>query len=134
MKTKKYFICIILFILTIFYILLSSCHQPIYISEKIKWFFLTDDYILSTPAIGSDGTIYLSSNDDNLYAINPDGTLKWSITTGNSIFSSAAIAEDGTIYFGSNDHLLYAVSSSSFGLANSAWPKIYKNNQNNSKQ
>jgi alpha-tubulin suppressor-like RCC1 family protein len=31
----------------------------------------------STPAVASDGTIYVGSMDTRLYAINPDGTLKW---------------------------------------------------------
>ena len=26
----------------------------------------------SSPAIGADGTIYVGSNDDNLYALNPE--------------------------------------------------------------
>lgn len=33
--------------------------------------------IFSRPAIGEDGTIYVSSYNGKLYAINPDGSLKW---------------------------------------------------------
>ena len=39
-------------------------------SVKVKkWSFETGDYVYSSPAIGSDGTIYVGSDDDNLYAI-----------------------------------------------------------------
>ena len=44
--------------------------------------FSSGDYIYSSPAIGSDGTIYIGSKDYNLYAINPDGSLKWKYATG----------------------------------------------------
>ena len=63
----------------------------------------------STPAIGRDGTIYVGSDDDTFYAINPDGTEKWNYTTGADIASSAAIDLDGTIYVGSDDKNMYAL-------------------------
>ncbi len=66
--------------------------------------------IYGSPAIGSDGTIYIGSNDKNVYAINPDGTLKWKYTTGNYIYGSPAIGSDGTIYIGSNDKNVYAIN------------------------
>lgn len=42
-----------------------------------KWEFLTGGVVYSSPAIGTDGTIYVGSGDGKLYAINPDGTKKW---------------------------------------------------------
>jgi outer membrane protein assembly factor BamB len=66
-------------------------------------------YLYSSPAIGSDGTIYVGSSDDALYAINPDGTLKWRCLTQGSVRSSPAIGADGTVYFGSDDNHLYAL-------------------------
>ncbi len=70
---------------------------------------MTDDEVESSPAIGSDGTIYIGSFDDKLYAINPDGTEKWNFKTSNHVFSSPAIGFDGTIYVGSQDNKLYAI-------------------------
>jgi outer membrane protein assembly factor BamB len=61
--------------------------------------------------IGADGTIYVGSDDNKLYAIRADGTLKWSYTTGSAVRSSPAIGADGTIYVGSFDNKLYALSS-----------------------
>jgi len=76
----------------------------------LKWKYTTDGTVGSSPAIGSDGTIYVGSNDDNLYAINPSGTLKWKYATGDGIRSSPAIGNDGTIYVGSDDSNLYAIN------------------------
>ena len=76
-----------------------------------KWEFVTGSGVYSCPAIGNDGTVYVGSNDNKLYAINPDGTKKWEFTAGNSITSSPAIGSDGTIYVGSIDSKLYAIDS-----------------------
>ncbi|MBM4066249.1 MAG: hypothetical protein FJ266_11540 [Planctomycetes bacterium] len=64
----------------------------------------------STPAIGTDSTIYVGSYDSNLYAINPNGTLKWKYKTGDVIESSPAVGTDGVVYVGSNDDKVYAVN------------------------
>ncbi len=77
---------------------------------NLKWNYTTDAEIFSSPAIGSDGTIYVGSTDRNLYAINPDGSLKWNYTTKSDITSSPAIGSDGTIYVGSHDRNLYAIN------------------------
>ena len=42
------------------------------------------DYKVSS-VIGSDGTIYIGSNDHKLYAINHDGTLKWTYAAGGGV-------------------------------------------------
>jgi hypothetical protein len=76
---------------------------------KLNWSF-TRGKIRSSPAIGADGTIYVGSFDDNLYAINADGSQKWSFTTGSYVESCPVIGADGTIYVGSFDDNLYAVN------------------------
>ena len=75
-----------------------------------KWEFVTGGFVDSSPAIGSDGTIYVGSHDYKLYAINPNGTKKWDYETELYIVSSPAIGIDGTIYVGSHDHKLYAIN------------------------
>ena len=77
----------------------------------VKWSYQTGATVRSSPAIGSDGTVYVGSHDGKLYALNPDGTLKWSYQTGNDIYhSSPTIGSDGTIYVGSTDYKLYALN------------------------
>ena len=48
-------------------------------TNVLKWSFATGGAFgnLSSTAIGLDGTIYAGSQDEKLYAINPDGSLKW---------------------------------------------------------
>jgi len=84
--------------------------ESVFVYTGIKWIFKSNNKILSSPAIGSDGTIYVGSYDNYLYAINPDGTLKWRFKTGWAVHSSPAIGSDGTIYVGSYDNYLYAIN------------------------
>ena len=72
---------------------------------ELKW---TSSGGTSSPAIGTDGTVYTGSGA-KLYAINSDGTVKWSFSTGGEVYSSPAIAADDTIYVGSHDYNLYAI-------------------------
>lgn len=80
-------------------------------SREILWTFHTSNGMYSSPAISVDGTIYIGSRDDKLYAVNPNGSLKWTFTTGDDVDSSPAVGSDGTIYVGSNDFNLYAIDS-----------------------
>ena len=76
----------------------------------LMWKFRTNAVVYSSPAISSDGTIYVGSEDWYLYAIDSNGTLMWKYQTSGVIYSSPAISSDGTVYIGSNDHYLYAIN------------------------
>ena len=75
-----------------------------------KWEFLTGGEITSSPAIGSDGTIYVGSYNSKLYAVNPDGTKRWEFLTGSYIRTSPVIGPDNIIYIGSDDKKFYAIN------------------------
>jgi outer membrane protein assembly factor BamB/septal ring-binding cell division protein DamX len=76
------------------------------------WQASTGDAVTCSPAVGTDGTVYVGSNDNSFYAYSPNGALKWSYAAGN-IFdtSSAAIGSDGTVYAGCTDGNVYAFSA-----------------------
>ena len=47
--------------------------EPTKVSAGVKlWEFETGGFVLSSPAIGSDGTVYVGSEDHKLYAIKTD--------------------------------------------------------------
>ena len=81
-------------------------------TSNIKWSIpiSSPSWGAPSPTIDTDGTIYVGSDNKNLYAINPDGTIKWKYKTDHVIISSAAVGKDHTIYFGSNDGYLYALN------------------------
>ncbi|MDC0219454.1 PQQ-binding-like beta-propeller repeat protein, partial [Verrucomicrobia bacterium] len=70
--------------------------------ERFLWEFETGGNVSSSPAIGPDGTVYVGSNDNKLYAINGKSGVKlWEFETGGTVYSSPAIGSDGTVYVGS---------------------------------
>lgn len=75
-----------------------------------QWSYELSDDAVITPAIGPDGTIYVSDNDKVFYAIGPNGKVKWTFRTGAWLLSSPAVGPDGTIYFGCDNHRLYALN------------------------
>lgn len=78
-----------------------------------KWKYILNEgatvYMRGFPAVGTDGTIYFSSQYHDsgwhakLNAINPDGTKKWEYGVSEGQYGSdvpsPAIGPDGTIYF-----------------------------------
>jgi len=58
---------------------------------------------LSSPTIGSDGTIYTSDVGFRTLAVNPDGTVRWVLQTGGEVFDSPAVGQDGTLYVATDD-------------------------------
>lgn len=81
-----------------------------------KWSIGTDGSIRTSPAIGENGTLYVTNNGGSLHAINPNGTEIWSFSADDMIQTHPAIGEDGTIYVGSgfgestDDTNVYAVN------------------------
>lgn len=73
-----------------------------------QWKFPTGGMVVSSPAVGADGVIYVGGYDQYLYALKPDGGMKWSNQLPSNIDSSPAIAADGTVYIGCHNHYLYA--------------------------
>ena len=65
--------------------------------------------VWSTPALGPDGTIYISCDDPNLHAINPNGSVKWVTRLGMVGAFTLAVGSDGLIYAASDDRQLYVV-------------------------
>jgi outer membrane protein assembly factor BamB len=78
-----------------------------------KWEFITGNRVVTSPAIGSDGTVYAGSEDNKVYALNGStGAKKWEFITGNMVSTDPAIGSDGTVYVGSYDNKVYALNGS----------------------
>ncbi len=74
------------------------------------WQAATGDSITCSPAVASDGTVYVGSDDGTLYAFTSGGTVKWKFAAGDFDTSAAAVGDDGTVYAGSLDGNLYALT------------------------
>ncbi len=60
----------------------------------------------SEPALGPDGTIYVSLDDPYLRAVDPDGSIKWVTKLGVVGGFTLAVGSDGLIYAASDDGCL----------------------------
>ena len=77
----------------------------------------------SSPAIGADGTVYVGSDDDKVYALDgATGAKKWEFETGGGVYSSPAIGADGTVYVGSDDNKVYALDGATGPRSGSSRP------------
>ena len=80
--------------------------------HRVKWTFPTGGRVVSSP-VYRDGTIYVGSDDGNVYAIGAaDGRQRWKHRTGGPVASTPAIA-NGTLYVASYDGKLYALDAKS---------------------
>ena len=77
---------------------------------KIKWKFLTEKPIASSPVLDNNNRIYFGSDDSNLYCLDrTTGGLIWKYHTNGAFFSSSpAIDINSILYIGSSDSNLYA--------------------------
>ncbi|QQS35641.1 MAG: PQQ-like beta-propeller repeat protein [Ignavibacteriales bacterium] len=66
----------------------------------------------SPPVLASDGTIYVATWGDKLFAVNPDGTMKWEVTFAQStgIYSMMNLDKEGNLYAFAHNGVLYKFS------------------------
>lgn len=65
----------------------------------VKWIFTRDTYARQGVSVGTDGTVYYAAGNE-LYAVNPNGTLKWNIVNqnGGSVAAGPNVGPDGNVY------------------------------------
>jgi outer membrane protein assembly factor BamB len=80
-------------------------------SATEAWSYRLRSDLLSSPAIGPDGTVYCCDYAGYAYALNSDSTLRWEVRAADTlgIAASPAIASDGTIYVCTEDGRLLAI-------------------------
>jgi len=76
-----------------------------------------DSSIWSEPALGPDGTIYVSFDDPYLRAVDPEGNIKWIIDIGVVGGFTLTVDKNGLIYAAGNDGFLYVVDSDGWEVA-----------------
>ena len=73
----------------------------------------------SEPALGPDGTIYVSLDDPYLRAIDPDGTIQWTTKLGDVGAFTLTVDANGWVYAACDDGYVYVVDSE--GLQIGRW-------------
>jgi outer membrane protein assembly factor BamB len=65
--------------------------------------------VWGSPAIGPDGTVYITTNDWRLWAFHPDGQVKWHFDTDHETWTTPVFTNNGIIVFGSEDGYMYGI-------------------------
>jgi hypothetical protein len=75
----------------------------------VKWKFVTQYQVYSSPSIAPDGSIVFSGyySDNNIYCLNATGTLKWKYLMTSYSKTSPVIGANGVVYVASD--YLYAI-------------------------
>ncbi|MHA1232698.1 MAG: outer membrane protein assembly factor BamB family protein, partial [Candidatus Helarchaeota archaeon] len=107
----------------------DSALFAIYSNGTIKWRYskpMSDMY--NTPAIGSDGNIYITNEDMKLFVINKNlGTLNCTFSMLEDGTWCSVIIDDETVYVGDMGGNLYALTVEGLSLANAPWPCLGRN-------
>jgi len=74
-------------------------------SATLKWKFVTGRAIRSSAVFSVAATVYFSSLDGHLYALNPDGSERWEFQLATESYSSPAVGSDGAIYIAAGQNL-----------------------------
>ena len=98
---------------------------------------------MGAPAIGSDGSIYVSTQAAKFKALDESGIILWSIDLSGASESSPALdcsrddlgaakpGRPGVAYVGSDGGFLYAFITDSRGIdTRSPWPKFHRDPRN----
>ncbi|MGA1793236.1 MAG: PQQ-binding-like beta-propeller repeat protein [Thermoplasmatota archaeon] len=76
---------------------------------EVLWKTRTSPVKNSSLTIGSDGTLYIGTEHNQVYALSQEGRIEWTYLTEGEVRSSPTIDDYGLIYFGSLDSNLYCV-------------------------
>lgn len=77
---------------------------------KVIWRAKIDGYYFSSPAVGPEGNIYVSSDSDRLYSITKDGEIRWSVDVEKGFGDfSPTIDGQGYIYLSANKGRIISV-------------------------
>ncbi len=95
-------------------ILAPNADHTLYAINKnglVQWKFTAKNGLWNQPV--TDGkSIFISSMDKTLYALNPkSGEVIWSVDLGGSVLFSQTIGEDGSLYIGTLNNEFFSIAS-----------------------
>lgn len=93
-------------------------------SHQIKWQFVVDCGIESTPVIGDDGILYFGDNNGSIHAVDIHGKPVWTSQFAAPVRSPGTIIGPGLVAFGLDSGELVVLNCSSQRVRAGGWPKF----------
>jgi outer membrane protein assembly factor BamB len=78
---------------------------------QVTWAYQHEGGFAGGPVVASDGTVYVTTLDNELHAISAQGEAVWQTPLPGTPFNAPALGELGDVYVVSDSSELYAVSS-----------------------
>ncbi len=79
--------------------------------EDVIWYFRAGNWIMCTPLVDADGSVYFGSGDGNFYALDASGNETWRYNVGAPIVADPIFDNQGRIVFGALDGALYCLNN-----------------------
>jgi outer membrane protein assembly factor BamB len=80
-------------------------------SSTVAFKIETDGRITAQAAVAADGTVYVGSHDQHLYALTGHGRLKWKRDLGGRIYSTPHVDGEGHVYVGSDGDAVFSFAA-----------------------
>jgi len=77
--------------------------------SDVIWYFRAGNWIMCTPLLDADGSVYFGSGDGNFYALDTSGNETWRYNVGAPIVADPTFDNQGRIVFGALDGALYCL-------------------------
>lgn len=68
----------------------------------VKWRFAAKRKVYTSPAVSSDGRVFVGSQDHHAYALTPQGGPLWSVDLGADVDGAPVLGDDGAVYVGTD--------------------------------
>jgi outer membrane protein assembly factor BamB len=79
----------------------------------VVWHYTADEerpkHVFSSPAVGTDGSVYFGGQDGFVTALASDGSERWRYKVTADVDGSPALGPDGEVYVGADDGRVYAL-------------------------
>lgn len=81
-------------------------------SGTVRFRVKTPRKTFTSPAVAENGTVFVGSQDDHVYAITSEGKIAWQRNLTADVDGGPAIADDGTVYVGTDGGEIVALDPS----------------------
>ena len=79
----------------------------------VMWRVRAKRKIYSSPAVDSDGTVFVGAQDHRLYGVSSTGTVRFATNLGHDIDCAPSIGERGSVYVGTDGGTIAAIDKKS---------------------
>lgn len=86
------------------------------LERRVLFRFRAGSPTMAEPAVGPDGSIYITTVGGYVHALYPDGRFHWSYTVAGGTFGAPVVDRRGTLYVGTESGRIYVIHPNGTGF------------------